>query len=369
MHRREGNDLFRAARAISSEDGVAQAAQSVHKYQAAIEKYSAGISLAPRNHLLWSNRATCFAALGNWARCQEDSLRVTLLRPDYAKGWVLLVRSLCIQGSLDDARKHIAVALHHAPGHQELSKLRSQIDPELTPEVPSDEGSSAELSAASRQDFTRGRPSSASTRRSAGGTSVPSLFGSTLSSLFGSTRHSAGCTSVPLLSPSTSPASMFSPASTPSSSARSNTPMPPTIQRPAKPSPGNPFAGSPFASPGNSRATTPTMRPSSAPCARPRCAQQRNVATWRCQSRGRTSPAPVETTEPQASTVPGPKVESEEPNESDEGRGRQGRRKSFTLSSLAASSGLGVRPRTRPVSAGSCRSHSASVTSSLKAWS
>ena len=54
--------------------------------QAAVDSYSAGIVLMPQNHVLWSNRATCFSALTNWRRCQEDAQRVTQLMPDYPKG-------------------------------------------------------------------------------------------------------------------------------------------------------------------------------------------------------------------------------------------------------------------------------------------
>jgi len=100
--RREGNDLLRAARSISKEKGTESlraASLAFQKYETAISKYSEGVALAPEDHRLLCNRAMCYAALKDWAKCREDALRVTKLKPQHVQGWALLAAALsCCRG-------------------------------------------------------------------------------------------------------------------------------------------------------------------------------------------------------------------------------------------------------------------------------
>lgn len=409
VHRQEGNELFRAARDLSGAEGTSSAVES--KYCAAIERYSAGILVMPTNHLLWGNRATCFAVLNNWARCQEDAQRVTELQPTSPKGWILVVKSLCRLGAHDDARRQTQLALKSVPDNQELLALQAELIPELCHEVadvrpepkagvPSEvpvEVSSSDLlqgpgeeapdtkkymdSIRTRWTFWEAqelprRPHSASR-------TAPQLFQARVSA-------GAGCAGAP-------PRMDFqrvSPISTPANSSRSSTPMPPAIDR--KLPVLIPDGCAPFFTPMSSRASTPDSlgypsrgrsapappeqiaRPSSAPAPGRLQAQVQARARSRLRSKESqnpncgTSPAPpVATSCRRAAPGPGPSLASKESHSLHCARAMK---QSCSLSSLAASSRMGLKMGaggSRPVSAGSCRSRSSSAVTSetRRAWS
>mmetsp|Transcript_148293 Transcript_148293/g.261691 ORF Transcript_148293/g.261691 Transcript_148293/m.261691 type:complete len:461 (-) Transcript_148293:116-1498(-) len=341
FHRVQGNELFRAGRAMSTEDDEAIRRQSVHKFQAAVEKYSAAIALTPKNHLLWSNRSTCFAMLGNFSRSQEDASRVTQLSPNFAKGWVLLVRALCELNSQDEARKQLEVALQLIHDDHDLLALQSELGPRVTLNVVSEsqgEGATSEpLPSVPVRELPRSRPHSASR----------------VSSLFSSTLGSVRCAGASLLTPPSSLGfKIFSPTSTPGNSSRSSTESPPYIERPSSASK---QASSPlFSTPVNSRASTPTRCPGSPRFARPGSGKRPSV--WRDASRGRVAQEPpVETALPKSHKGPGPRLETRGPYE----RGVQGMKQNASLGSLAASSRLGLQmsetgsrtPASRPTTA------------------
>jgi hypothetical protein len=197
-----------------------------------------------------------------------------------------------------------------------------------------------------------------------------------LSSLLASTL---GCTSTPLASPvgTSSQCSFRTPTSTPLSSSRSSTPMPPLIP---KIRPGAQRAGiSSQSTPTHSRASTPTNRPSSASKM-----SHGDRANWRCQSQSKVAPAPPSASlhHSRGSASPGPPLAAREPSESSSGQDSGRGRRATSLSSLAATSRLGVSSRPtsagscrptsagscRPTSAGSSRSRSASNTGADMAW-
>jgi tetratricopeptide (TPR) repeat protein len=121
-YRQEGNHLFRAAREMSA-NGLATTAECNQKYHAAINKYNAGIALAPENFYLWSNRAACFAKLENWRFCRDDSLQVTQLAPEFLKGWLMLVKALCKMGQQEAAQVKLDVALNANPDNKDFMDL------------------------------------------------------------------------------------------------------------------------------------------------------------------------------------------------------------------------------------------------------
>jgi len=129
-YRHDGNELYKAARAIAQQHGPDSPrgpSAALHKYRAAAGKYSLGIELAPRDHRLRSNRALCYAALRDWAQCREDALCATKLKPDFMKGWFLLVKSYWKDGFPAAAQRELEAALRVLPGNAELLALQSEI--------------------------------------------------------------------------------------------------------------------------------------------------------------------------------------------------------------------------------------------------
>lgn len=109
--RREGIRLFRS-----------------RKYEAAASKYTVGLSERPDDYRLWSGRAACRAALKDWARCWQDALHATQLRPDAVKGWLLLAKALWREDMPVVAKHTLMEALRCHPGNPELLALNSEID-------------------------------------------------------------------------------------------------------------------------------------------------------------------------------------------------------------------------------------------------
>mmetsp|Transcript_121540 Transcript_121540/g.223885 ORF Transcript_121540/g.223885 Transcript_121540/m.223885 type:complete len:426 (-) Transcript_121540:22-1299(-) len=132
--RREGNDLYKAAHALSKQHGpesFTAATECLQKYQAAIVKYTEGIALASSDHRLFSNRAMCFAALKDWAKCREDASQVTRMKPDFMKGWFLLAKAKWMEGSPIAAQRDLDTGLGILPGNSELLGLQEDISEDL----------------------------------------------------------------------------------------------------------------------------------------------------------------------------------------------------------------------------------------------
>merc|ERR1712232_565245 len=129
--RREGNELYKNAQLLSKQaDSLTAAAQACKDYQAAIMKYSQGLELAPQDHRIRSNRALCYAALKDWARCREDSSQVTHMKPDFMKGWFLHAKSLWMEGMAVAAQRKLEEGLRLLPGNPELLALQTEIAPD-----------------------------------------------------------------------------------------------------------------------------------------------------------------------------------------------------------------------------------------------
>lgn len=156
--RHEGNALYKAAQGVAKERGpssLSGAAESLQHYQAAIVKYSEGLSFAPNDHRLRSNRALCYAAVKDWGRSREDALLVTQLKPDFMKGWFSLAKAYWKEGSPVAAQKELDKALHLIPGNKELLALQSDIREHMEacgqgdfrlPELPKGRGQSRSVS-------------------------------------------------------------------------------------------------------------------------------------------------------------------------------------------------------------------------------
>mmetsp|Transcript_39534 Transcript_39534/g.91387 ORF Transcript_39534/g.91387 Transcript_39534/m.91387 type:complete len:377 (-) Transcript_39534:92-1222(-) len=128
--RRQGNELYKEAQALSKTSGpdsLSAATAALTKYQAAIDKYTEGIDLAPQDHRIRSNRALCYSALKDWAKCKEDATAVVDLKPDFMKGWFLLAKALWKEGSPVMAQRHLESALQVLPGCAELIALQDEM--------------------------------------------------------------------------------------------------------------------------------------------------------------------------------------------------------------------------------------------------
>lgn len=132
--RREGNELYKEGQAVSKSAGpesLSAAATSLQKYQAAIEKYSEALQLSPQDHRIKSNRALCYSALKDWSRCREDASFVVSIKPDFMKGWFLLVKALWREGNPVAAQRQLELGLDTLPGCPELLALQEEMAPDL----------------------------------------------------------------------------------------------------------------------------------------------------------------------------------------------------------------------------------------------
>lgn len=131
MYRRKGNAMYVEARDIQkSHEGkmsFSATRESMAKFTGAIELYSKALELVAFDHRLWSNRALCYAALEDWRRCKEDAMRCAKMRPDFMKGWFLLVKALWKLGEVEDALRELESGLRSVPDSRELLELRTEI--------------------------------------------------------------------------------------------------------------------------------------------------------------------------------------------------------------------------------------------------
>ncbi|CAE8732693.1 unnamed protein product, partial [Polarella glacialis] len=133
VRRREGNALYQEAQSVTkqaSTESLSAAAFALHKYQAAIDKYSEGVQLAPQDHRIRSNRALCYCSLKDWTRCRDDSMVVIQLKPDFMKGWFLLAKALWKDGQSGQALRELEAGLRLVPGNAELLALQAEIAPQ-----------------------------------------------------------------------------------------------------------------------------------------------------------------------------------------------------------------------------------------------
>lgn len=129
--RKEGNVMFKAAKQfdnVESKNFEADiAAARLHSYKGAISKYSLAIELTPSDHRLYTNRALCYLATNEWIACHEDAKKATQMKPDFMKGWFLLVKSSMRQGNATVAEVELDEALIFLPNSEELLSLKAEL--------------------------------------------------------------------------------------------------------------------------------------------------------------------------------------------------------------------------------------------------
>lgn len=132
--RRAGNELYKEGQALSKAagpDSLSGAAKALQKYQGAVLKYSEALHLTPQDHRIQSNRALCYSALKDWPRCREDASAVVDMKPDFMKGWFLLVKALWREGDPVAAQRQLELGLDALPNCPELLALQEEIAPDL----------------------------------------------------------------------------------------------------------------------------------------------------------------------------------------------------------------------------------------------
>ncbi|CAM6084741.1 unnamed protein product [Calypogeia fissa] len=76
---------------------------SAGKYEEAIEHFSTAISLAPENHVLYSNRSASYASLQKYSEALADAKKTVELKPDWSKGYSRLGAAYVGLSKFDDA--------------------------------------------------------------------------------------------------------------------------------------------------------------------------------------------------------------------------------------------------------------------------
>lgn len=76
---------------------------SAGKFNEAVEHFSTAISLAPQNHVLYSNRSASYASLQKYTEALADAKKTVELKPDWSKGYSRLGAAYVGLSKYDDA--------------------------------------------------------------------------------------------------------------------------------------------------------------------------------------------------------------------------------------------------------------------------
>jgi stress-induced-phosphoprotein 1 len=79
------------------------AAFSAGRFEEAVQHFSDAISLAPGNHVLYSNRSAAYASFHRYAEALDDAKKTVELKPDWAKGYSRLGAAHIGLGNAEDA--------------------------------------------------------------------------------------------------------------------------------------------------------------------------------------------------------------------------------------------------------------------------
>ncbi|CAE7635824.1 Kidins220 [Symbiodinium sp. CCMP2456] len=167
--RREGNELYKEAQALSKmsgPDSLSAATAALTKYQAAIERYSEGISLAP-----------------------QDAVIVVELKPDFMKGWFLLAKALWKEGNAVLAQRQLDAALQALPGCAELLALQDEMAADVQAAAGGDLLPPVQRSRSSRSVSPACTPVQGNSRSNSRVATPPPVRGASKSSTGASARH------------------------------------------------------------------------------------------------------------------------------------------------------------------------------------
>uniref|UniRef100_A0A7S1NNF9 STI1 domain-containing protein n=1 Tax=Eutreptiella gymnastica TaxID=73025 RepID=A0A7S1NNF9_9EUGL len=88
----------------------------------AVNWFSQAIDLDPANHILYSNRSAAYCADEKYAKALADAIKVTEIKPDWAKGWSRKGAALHGKGDYDGAIEAYAKGLEIEPSNDACKK-------------------------------------------------------------------------------------------------------------------------------------------------------------------------------------------------------------------------------------------------------
>ncbi|KAJ1702170.1 hypothetical protein LUZ63_001949 [Rhynchospora breviuscula] len=96
------------------------AAFSSGRFEEAIQHFSDAISLAPTNHVLYSNRSAAYASLHRYSEALTDAQKTVELKPDWAKGYSRLGAAHVGLGNVEAAVSAYEKGLEYDPANEGL---------------------------------------------------------------------------------------------------------------------------------------------------------------------------------------------------------------------------------------------------------
>jgi stress-induced-phosphoprotein 1 len=90
------------------------------RFDEAIEHFSTAISLAPENHVLYSNRSASYASLQKYTEALADAKKTVELKPDWGKGYSRLGAAYAGLNNHDDAIAAYKDGLSRDPNNDAL---------------------------------------------------------------------------------------------------------------------------------------------------------------------------------------------------------------------------------------------------------
>ncbi|XP_040987240.1 hsp70-Hsp90 organizing protein 3-like [Juglans microcarpa x Juglans regia] len=96
------------------------AAFSAGDFSGAVHHFSEAISLAPTNHVLYSNRSAAYASMHQYSDALTDAKKTVELKPDWSKGYSRLGAAYLGLGHHDDAVSAYKKGLDYDPNNEAL---------------------------------------------------------------------------------------------------------------------------------------------------------------------------------------------------------------------------------------------------------
>lgn len=100
-------------------------------YEKAIEYYTYATEMDPTNHVFYTNRAMCYAAMGKWDKSLRDAEKSISIKKDWEKGHYRRGVALQNLGRLQEAVLAFAECVKLAPQSQDFQKAYDQAKKEM----------------------------------------------------------------------------------------------------------------------------------------------------------------------------------------------------------------------------------------------